>query len=180
MTNHAVLQANQVASMNVDSLNRSIVSALALDNGNIVILSGRSATAGEGEVFTAIAPSSSNGLTGVWMVNEPEVVLSSGYKGLDPDPRHFTNDIGKICSAFKPQLGDIITLTAEAFSGSKGGSDTFANATDSTGGVKLVWGTSQTASVFSVKLLETTYISIADGSIGDQRVTAYKFEVVGL
>ena len=44
-----------------------------------------------------------------------------------------------------------------------------------------VWLATQPATgalKFSLRLLNTTYISIADGSIGNQRVTAYEFEVV--
>jgi hypothetical protein len=178
---HNVMLPNAVAAMNVDAWNRSGVCASAVDNGNIVILSALSTTAGEAEVWTALVPSSSNGLTGVWMVGEPDIVVTNAqYKGRDPDPRNFFVAATKIFSCFKPQLGDIITMTADGMSGSKGGSDTHVNATNSTGGLVLVWGTSQTASVFSMKLIETTYISIATGGINSQRVTAYKFEVVGL
>jgi len=178
---HNILQKNATASMNVDSYNRSAVASVAVDSGNIVILTGLSTTAGEGEVWTAVTPSTSDGLTGVWMAGENEVNLTdSKYKGLDPDPRNFVFPANKVFSVFKPQLGDIVTMTADGFSGAKGGSDTYANATNSTGGLKLVWGTSQTSSVFSLKYLATTYISIGTGAIDTQRVTAYKFEVVGL
>lgn len=180
---HNVLIQNQVMAMNVDSLNRSAVSASDVDNGNLVVLSALSATAGEGEVWTAIVPSTSDGLTGLWMAGQPEVVLtvsgSSEYKGLNPDPRNFYNIAGEVFSVFKPQLGDIITMTADGLAGTKS-TNTFVNATDTTGGLKPVWGATQTSSVFSMKLLETTYISIADGGINSQRVTAYRFAVVGL
>lgn len=173
-----------LAAKDIDAWNRSAVSASNIENGNLLKLTTRSATAGEGEVFTAIAPSTSDGLTDLWIAYEPEIVTtvsgSSKYKGLDPDPRNFITLAGVVFSCFKPQLGDIYRVSADWFSGSKGGSDTHANATNSTGGFFPVWGTSQTASVFSVKLLATTYISLATGAIGDQRVTAYDVEVVGL
>ena len=38
----------------------------------------------------------------------------------------------------------------------------------------------ETLMSISMKLLGVTYISLADGSIGNQRVTAYQFVVVGL
>lgn len=177
---HNVLIPNAIAAQNVDAWNRSLVSASAIDNGNIVILSGLSATAGEGEVWTAIVPSTGNGLTGVWMAFEPEVVVTNAqYKGLDPDPRNFFNAIGKVFSAFKPQIGDIVTMTADGLAGTKS-TNAYVNATDTTGGFKPVWGASQTSSVFSMHLLETTYISIGSGAIDNQRVTAYRFEVIGL
>lgn len=177
---HNVLIQNAVASQNVDAFNRSAVASTNVDNGNIVILSALSTTAGEGEVWTALTPSTGDGLTGVWMVGEPEVVVTNAqYKGLDPDPRNFFVAAGDVFSCFKPQLGDIVTMTADGIAGTKS-TNTFANATDTTGGLKPVWGATQTASVFSLKLIETTYISIGLGSIGSQRVTAYKFQVVGL
>jgi hypothetical protein len=182
---HAVLIPNQIAAMNIDAFNRSCVSASDVDNGNIVILSGKSATAGQGEDWTGVVPSTSDGLTGVWVAYEPEIVVtysgSYAFKGLDPDPRNFYNKAGNVFSIFKPQTGDILTITADGLAGTYvSGTTTHVNATNSTGGLKPVWGSSQTASVFSMKLLAVTYISIPDGSIGTQRVTAYQFEVVGL
>lgn len=182
MTTHAIMIPRAVAAMNVDSFNRSAVTAADdIDNGWLVVLSGRSATAGEGEVFTAVVPSTGNGLTGLWMAySGDEVVLTSlKYKGLDPDPRNFYNLGTKTFSVFKPQLGDIIEVTADALAGTKS-TNTFVNATDTTGGYKPVWGASQTSSVFSMKLLETGYISLGSGAIDNQRVTSYVFEVVGL
>lgn len=178
---HNILIENAVASQNVDAWNRSAVAEVDVDNGNIVILSGLSATAGEGEVWSALTPSTSDGLTGVWMVYQPELVESGTrlYRGLDPDPRNFYIPAGTVFSCFKPQLGDIVTMTADGLAGTKS-TNTFVNATNSTGGLKPVWGSTQTASVFSMKLLETTYISIGTGAIDSQRVTAYKFAVVGL
>ena len=112
-----------VAALNIDAFNRSAVSASAVENGNVVVLATKSTTAGEAEVWTATVPSTGNGLTGLWMAYEPELVLtssgSSQYKGLDPDPRNFRNEIGDIFSVFKPQLGDIITLTDDALSTNK-------------------------------------------------------------
>jgi len=55
-----------------------------------------------------------------------------------------------------------------------------ANGYSATAGQGEVWNTLQPATgalKLSLKLLATTYISIADGSIGTQRQTAYKFEV---
>lgn len=177
---YGVLIPNAIAAKDIDSFNRSAVSASAVENGNIVILSAKSATAGEGEAWTALVPSTGNGLTGVWMAYEPELVLTaSKYKGLDPDPRNFRNEIGDVFSVFKPQLGDIVTLTADNFSAAFS-SNTHAIATDTTGGLKLVWGNSIGSSVFALKYLATTYISLGTGAIASQRVTAYELEVVAL
>jgi hypothetical protein len=177
---HSVFIPNAIAAQNVDSYNRSASIASNIDNGNLLVLGAYSVVAGEGEVFAASVPATGTALTGLWIAYEPEVVLTdSKYKGLDPDPRNFFIPSGKVFSVFKPQLGDIVTITADGLAGTKS-TNGFVNATDTTGGLKPVWGATQTASVFSMKLLETTYISIGSGAIDNQRVTAYKFEVVGL
>lgn len=179
---HNILEVRAIAALNVDAWNRSVVSDVDVDNGNLVKLTGQSAVAGYGEVWTAVTPSTGNGLTGLWMAHEPEVVVTAGYKGLNPDIREFYNAIGKVFIAFKPQLGDIVVLTADGLAGTYiAGTTTHVNATDTTGGLKPVWGNSQTSSVFSMKLLKATYVSLASGALGSLgRVTAYKFEVVGL
>jgi hypothetical protein len=178
---YGILIPNAIAAQNVDAWIRNARSASIVENGNIVVLTERSTTSGESEVFMAEIPAASDpGLTGVWMVCDPELVWTGSYRGLDPDVRNFRVAVGKVFTVFKPQLGDIITLTADNFSGAKASSNVYGNATDSTGGLKLVWGDTQTGSVFSVKWLATTYISIGSGAIDTQRVTAYKLEVVGL
>jgi hypothetical protein len=182
MASHGVLIPEAIAAKDVDAYNRSAVGAMDLDNGNVVVLSGKSATAGESEVFTAIAPSTGNGLTGLWMVySGDEIVLTDArYKGIDPDVRNFYNVATKTVSIYKPQLGDIILLTTDALSGSySAGVTTHINATDG-GGIELVWGNSQTGSVLSYKLQAVKYISLATGAIDTQRVAAYEFECVGL
>jgi hypothetical protein len=184
---HGVLIPQSIAALNVDAYNRSAICATALDNGNAVILSAKSTTSQEGEVYTAVAPNTGSVLTGLWMVYEPEIVLTTSgnsiYKGLDPDPRNFfipasTASARYVFSVFKPQLGDILLATADCFYGSVG-ANTYVNA-GATGTWELEWGSSQTGSVLSMHVIGTSYISIATGSIDTQRVTAYQFEVVGL
>lgn len=91
---YAVLVQDSVQAEDIKALNRSAVCAANVDNGNIFYLATKSATAGEGEVWTATQPATASGL---------------------------------LCS---------------------------------------------------FKLVGTTYISIADGSINTQRVTAYQLECV--
>lgn len=181
---YSVFIPKAYAAKDVDAWIRNAKYSSALENGNLVKLTTRTGTAGEGEVFTAVIPSTSNGLTDLWLVNEPVIVTTTSgslvYRGLNSDPRNFQIAASKVVSVIKPQLGDIYQVSADWFSGAKGGSDTHANATDSTGGLKPVWGTSQTSSVFSVKLLGTSFVSIGSGGIDTQRVTTYDVEVVGL
>jgi len=179
MTVHGILVPNQIAATNVDAWNRSAVSATAVDNGNVVILSTYGAATGNSEVWTAIAPSTSNGLTGVWMVYDPELVWTSSYRGLDPDVRNFYVGANKVFSIFHPQIHDIITLSTNAIATGTGAASTHINCTDASG-LQLEWANSIGSSVFAAKYLKTTYFSIGTGAMDTQRIVAYEFEVVAL
>ncbi len=172
MANHAILVQNAVQAQNIDALNRSVKGTADIDNGNVFNLYTVSTVAGEGEVFIATAMDSD--IKNIWMACEPEVVLTAGkYKGIDPDIRNFYNVAGDVFTAFKPKIGDIITLTAEAFTGARTAE---GYAIPVNAGYKLAW--SATASTgAALKLIATDYISIG-GATPYTRVTAYKFEVV--
>jgi hypothetical protein len=175
-----ILQPNAIAATNIDSLNRSIVEAAELQNGYVVVMGAKSTTAGLSEVFEVSQPVAA--LSNLWMVyaGEDVVVTTSGnskYKGLDPDPRNFVVPANTVVSAYKPQLGDIITVTADALTGTQS-SNTFVVAANAT--YKLTWAGSAVSGL-TYKLLKETYVSIADGSIGGiQRVDAFQFECVAI
>jgi hypothetical protein len=177
---HAVLVPSMIAAMNIDSLNRSVLSASAIDNGNVFAMGAEytSASLALTEVF-AISQPTAGSATGMWMAySGDEIVLTDAkYKGLDPDPRNFYNAAGKVFSAFKPQVGDIVVLTADGFS------NTFSSHTYATGqadSYQLLWttGDSGSAGGLTYKYIATTYISLATGGIDSQRVAAYKLECV--
>jgi len=176
MANHGVLILNEVQATNIDALNKSVVATVDMDNGNVFSLSGKSTTAGQGEVWLAATPATAS-LTNLWMACEPEVVVTvtgtKKYKGINPDVRDFYNVAGDVFSAFQPKVGDIITLTPDALAGTKS-TNGFVVATNNT--AKLTWAASAVSGL-TLTLLGTTYISIADGSIGTQRQTAYEFLV---
>ena len=180
MTVHSILIQNSVMAKDVDSLNRFAEAAFDVDNGNVVQLLTKSATAGEGEVWTATKPASAS-LANLYMVAEPEVVIVTAadgteYKGINADPRNFFTVAGRTFTAFKLQLGDVVTLTAAAFANAIAG-NTFANPSDAT--ALLTWGASATASATALKLVGTTYISVGSGTLGaTQRVDAYQLQVV--
>ncbi len=177
---HAVLVQSKVAAKNVDAMNRPAIGTADLDNGNVIQLLTESAVSGQTEVWSATIPSASAGLKNLWMVYEPEVVLTvSGtkqYKGIDPDPQDFYIPSGMVFSAFQPELGDIILLTGDGITGSKA-SNGFIVATASD--YKLNWAAAAVSGL-SYALIGTSYISIGSGAIDSQRVTAYKFECVAL
>ena len=175
---NSVMIPNATAATNIDSYNRTGVSALTLYNGNLVGLSTYGAASGEAEVFTAITPNSgTSGLKDLWMVYDPELVWTGSYRGLDPDVRNFVITAGNVFSMFKPQPGDIITITEDGLSTGTGPADLFIKATDAAG-VKPIWVHAVDLTVFCAKYIALTYISIGTGAMDNQRVTAYQLEVV--
>jgi hypothetical protein len=178
---HAVLIQNQVAAKDVAAYNRSVVSgsdANNIDNGNVFWLQAQGTSGSASEVWTAVIPTTGS-LTGLWMAASPDTLVSTydgslTYRGLNQDPRNFYNKGGMVFDAFKPQVGDVITLTGDAFTGSA--ESTFAGAT--TAAYTLTWASTIAASAFTLRYLATKYISIGSGGIDNQRVAAYKFEVL--
>ena len=172
MAYHGVLIPEAISATNVDSYNRSAISSASpIDNGNVFALVSKSVTAGESEVWAVTAASALNNL---WMAyaSDEVVITDARYKGLDPDPRNFFTPAGKVFSSYKPDVGDIILVTADAISGS----GAFLNAT--AGSLKLTGGASQTASALSYRYIKTTYISLATGAMDSQRITAYEYECI--
>lgn len=176
---YGVIIQSKVAAKDIDSKNRQVVSAAAYENGSVGNLYTKSATAGEAEVWTMTAPTTSN-LSNLWMVYEPEVVVTvSGtqkFKGIDPDPRNFRNEIGDIFSAFQLSIGDLVKMSEDAVAGTKS-TNTYVVATNAA--QKLTWAAAAVSGV-SLKLIGTEYISIGSGAIDNQRVVAYLFECVAL
>ena len=170
---NGVLIQNSVMAKNVDALNRSAKSAAEMMNGYLVSLTAKETGVGEEDLWTAAQPTTGD-LYSLWMVYSPEVVITaSKYKGLDPDPRNFSIPIGDAFDCFKPQVGDIITLTADAMSGSVDTHIVAANAA-----YKPAWASAVAAATFSAILIKTTTISLGLGTIASQRVIAYEFEVL--
>jgi hypothetical protein len=174
---YGVIVQNRVAALNVDAYNRPAWYTSALANGSVFRLDSLASLTGS-EVWLVSAPSGdSSTLNNLWMAYSPEIVITTSgtkqYKGIDPDPQDFTNSASLVFDAFKPQVGDIITMTGDCFANSV---STYANAVS--GSTNLTWGSTQTASALSLKLLDSTYISKPDGTISTGRVTAYKCVVV--
>jgi len=176
MANHAVMIPSKIGAMYDGAFLRNVICASNVDNGNVFVLNTVSGTTGEGEVWNATAPTSASA-TGVWMAGEPEVPFGTAgenvYRGIG-NIQDFYNSASHVFTAFKPQVGDIITLTAEAF-------DTAPSAYAITASGKYTLESNATAasSGFCLKYLNTTYIPSASGSaIGTGRITAYRMAVV--
>jgi len=171
---YGVINPVAVMATNVDSLNRSCISAGIVEQGFPVGLLTMSTTAGEAELWTATTPATGT-LDRVWMVYDPELVWTGSYRGLNPDVRDFTIAIGNTFSVFKPVENDLILMSVDAFTGAIGG-NTFANATNAQ--TQFVWGATQSKDCISLKLRATKYFSIGTGAMDNQRFTAYLMEVL--
>jgi len=173
---YGVLIPNKLMATNVDTLNRTAVSGSNIENSFVFRLDAYSSGSGEGEVFT-VTQAATGSLVNCWMAYTPEVVTvyaadGTAYKGINADPRNFYVPAGDMIDAFKPMVGDIITLTADGFTGARGSE---GYAVLATGTWQLAWNANHDADALAFKYLATDYITIASGSaIGSHRITAYK------
>lgn len=176
MANHAIVIPNKLAAKDIDAYVRPVVSASAIDNGNVFSLLYKSSTSGEGEVWVAVTPATGS-LVGLWMALEGEVPSafagSKQYRGYGTI-QDFYNIAGQVFSAVKLVAGDIITLTAEDLDSAT--PQAFAVA--SNGSLKFAWAAAPSATALSLRYLATTYVSLPDGGINNQRTTAFQFEVL--
>jgi hypothetical protein len=181
MAAKGIVQLLSVAAQNIDSYNKMFVDTSAdVDNGTVFTKSALSTTAGEGQVYTIATPATGS-LVNLWMACSPIDTITTLEDGNQvklglTDPRNFTNVQDIPFDGFIPQVGDKILLTAACLTGSKTGSTTHVIAAD--GSRKLTWNAGVAASAAAFEYLGDSYISIPDGSIGSQRVTAYVFECV--
>lgn len=141
MTTYTVLVPSKIAANNVDAYVRPVVSGSALSNGMLLNLTYKSTEAGYNEAWVATWPTTGS-LTGVWMAMEPEVpFVTSGtnvVKGIGT-VRDFYTSACTVFSAFLPQVGDIITVTSEAF----------------------VSGTAPTAGQYAIAAVDSWYLTAA-------------------
>jgi len=180
---NGILIKNQVAATDNRALNRSAVAGSSVDinNGSVFHLpSVVSASSGYKEVWnTQVISTDADDLKNLWMACGKEIVVTtsgtSKYRGIDPDIRNFTNLGADVFDAFKPQVGDIITLSADALGGSPSTGDYVASGSSA---YTMSWTTTSSASSLTFYLLEETYLSLPTGGIDDQRILAYRLECV--
>lgn len=177
----SILIPTLVAAKNIDSLNRSFVSTADLDNGNVFGKGELSTNAGESQVYKTVTPATES-LSGLYMAFSAEDVvltddLGNQFKVGTLDPRAFTNKAGTVFSGFKPQVGDLVLISADGISGDAAAyADAYAVAAN--GASQLAFAEAAGAGL-SFKVVETTYISLASANnIGSQRVPAYLLECV--
>ena len=170
-----VLVPSLVAAKNIDSLNASFIDASNdYENGAIIAAGNYS----KEQVYEVAAVS---GLHNLFMVFSPEDTIITDAAGNEykigiNDPRTFTNVKGKVFSAYRPQVGDKILISAE---GIEGTADDFAVA--AAGESKLQFASAAVDGLSYKVLDDSAYISIGGASaIGSQRVAAYLLECVAI
>lgn len=173
----SILIPTLVAAKNIDSLNRSFVSTVDLDNGNVFGKGELSTNTNESQVYKTETPAAGS-LTGLYMAFSAEDViltddLGNQFKVGTLDPRAFTNRANVVFSGFKPQVGDLVLISAD---GIEGDAAAYANATANS---TLLHFADAAVEGLSFKVVETTYITVASANnIGSQRVAAYLLECV--
>jgi hypothetical protein len=174
---HTVLIPNKIAATNVDAYVRPFIAPQNMDNGYVFTLGGVSSTAGS-EVWTVTVPTTGS-LSGLWMQMESEIpFLASGtnvYNGLGTI-RDFYVSASQVATAFKPQVGDIITVTAEAFT--SGTAPTAGQHCVAVNGAYTLTAQAAGGAGQDWVCREVNFIPYADGTIGTGRLTSYRLECV--
>jgi hypothetical protein len=175
---HAIARFDRIQATDFDSLNRVGVSTVDFDNGWVAQLLTQSSTAGQTEVWSATIPSATSGLKNLWMAKSPAVVEivsgSNTFKNIDRDVQHFYSIAGEFIDFVKLEIGDLVSLTSDAITGSKA-SNGYIVATASD--YLLNWAASPVSGL-TLAYLATKNISKGSGTIGDtQAITAYEFQV---
>lgn len=171
-----VVIKKRVAAYNVDSYNRTAVCESTIDNGCIFKLASYSETDGEGIVWKAEQAAEAD--TGLWMATSPEVVtvtdaMGVEYRGLNVDPRAFTNIAGKMIDATKLVEGDIIEMTGDGITGI----DTNEYLVPDTTGFKLK-AQGSAGSGFCLHKIGTSILHVGGAMIAKSHPVTYKYEVV--
>jgi hypothetical protein len=178
-----VLVQTHVMAMDVDALNRVGVYASAdVDNGTALVCGVQSSDAKQKHVFS-VEPAAAVAKD-LWLAYSPEVVTTADgsleFRGLDVDPRNFTNQAGKPFDMFKPVAGvDLIQVTKDFFAD---GYDpgTVSGATyveiQADGSFKAVASPTSSFGGLQFKIFAKEPIIIANGAIGGEAVDAWILE----
>ena len=177
MAKNGVLIESMIQAKNIDALNRSVVSTIDVDGGNLIALTAPTVK-GE-DRWTASAPAT-GALGGLWIAYNPSVkyteVNGKMYAGLSADPRDYTNIKNHTFDAFKPKVGDEIIVTiddvdetgAQAVAG-----DILESKNGQTKFTRVAGGTATSGSTaFKVEWVDT--VDFPQAGIGVEKVKAIK------
>lgn len=177
-----VLVQTHVMAMDVDALNRVGVAESNVENGTALVCGVQSSNAGQKHVFS-VTPASGVAKD-LWMAYSPEVVStidgSLVFRGLDADPRHFTNIANKPFDMFKPVAGvDLIQVTKDFFATGYD-PDTVSGAKyveiQADGSFKAVASATSNFGGLQFKIFAKEPIIIGNGTIGGEAVDAWILE----
>ena len=173
---YGIVELLSVAAHNVDAYNHTFVNTSDdIENGSIFTMGDR--ITGQEEEYTAVKPATANLAKQFYMAASPirtvtELADGSKFVDLSPNPKAFINKAGQPIDGVALKLGDIVRLSVDAVAGTKS-TNTFVVATNDA--YKLTWAAAAISGL-SLKLIGTSYVSVADG-FGSQRVVAYDFRV---
>ena len=175
----AIVQKTQVEARNVEALNRTAVHTAEIENGMVFLLQNYQNTAPG--VWDLVAPSTGN-LSGLWMAFDEGKILvqdanSEVYSGLSKDPGLYTNIANRPFDCFKPQVGDIITMTADAI-GNTRTAETLITAVDAS--LKLEWAGAAGAGLTLTLIDANAKFNIPPKTFGGTVTTGFKFEVTAV
>ncbi|MGI6227461.1 MAG: hypothetical protein ACOYJ1_14525 [Peptococcales bacterium] len=169
---NGILILSSAAAENIGSLVKTGVHAtVALQNGFVVALGAKSTTAGQKDAYVVTTPATATlASDDFWMVYESPIPTIEGWKGLTDDPRKFSIEAGKVFTMVKLLPGCEVVLSADALGGTKS-TNTYVVPANET--CALTWAANTTGVSFALKYEGDTFISV-----GNERVTAYKFRCV--
>lgn len=169
-----VLIPSLVAAKNVDSYNASFIAEKDIDNG-MVFAAGEYS---DDQVYTLAEIES---LHNIYMAYSPEDTIITDAMGNEykigiNDPRAFTNVAGKVFSAYRPQVGDKILISAAGIEGNAADYAVVAAGKD-----KLQYADSAVEGLSYKVIKDDDYMSIGGATnIGSQRIAAVKLECVSI
>lgn len=169
MAKNGYIIESQIAAKDVDAFNKSAVATADVDGGALVTLG---AINTDGLFVATVATAGTGG--NVWMAYNPSEhftkVGDNVYAGLSKDPRDYTNLANRPMDVFKPQVGDIITLTDGNI---KTGETVTVGSFLEIGANGYEAQASATASTFSLEVIEVKSIPFPQAGIGFEAANAY-------
>ena len=174
---YGVLIESKIQAKNIEALNRSVVSTVAVAGGGLVSLVAPT-TQGE-DRWTANVPSSGNLKVAIAYNPSVQYVTVNGVTlaGLLVDPRAYTNLANKTYDAFLPQLGDEIVITIDAVDASSSSivaGDFLEPKASQTTFQRIASATGATSGSTSFRVEYVGSLVFPNAGIGHDSVTVYK------
>jgi len=172
---NCVLVPSKITAMDVDAYNERGIYTAAVNNGTPLVRGALSTTSGQGEVFS-VTPASDIAAD-LWMAYSPEVVTTAdgslSFKGLDVNPQDYTNVANVPFDMFKPNAGvDVIQVTGDFFSATPAAGATYVEL-DSSGAFVAQSAATAGYTGLGFSIIGSAPITIANGALGGEQVTAY-------